>query len=216
MAIKTFIGEVKYDLSDIKVKKYILDRYIGTTDFNNVWGQLIKKSIIKNVRFDLEYAMDEDFKFNLELLNNTKIIYTIEDCLYHYVYNTEGINFNDSYEKTKIKIQNICKLYDWLYSNYNKKTVCISFLKGITPYFLKINEYDWNEQKQLQLYIITQPIFYNTRTLLKNSNVPKNKYYYVYKLVLHQNLLLIKLLYVFVFKPIKIFKRIIYKIRCSK
>ena len=198
-----------YNMNNKDMRRDVTKRYINSSDFNNVWGQLIKKEIIKKTRFDLEYAMGEDFKFNLELLKNVSIISIITDCLYHYVYNVDGICYNDSYNKTKIKINNICKLYDWLYEDYDKSVVCMSYLKEIAPYFLKINEYKKsNKSNNLLDYLISQRITIKTLKTVKIKWMPKNKYYLIYRLILKQKWGSIGLAYFFIYKPIKHIKMI--------
>ncbi|MBR3325428.1 MAG: glycosyltransferase family 2 protein [Clostridia bacterium] len=197
-----------YDITNKENRKKIENLYLNTYFFNNVWGQLIKREIIKNIKFDIKLKMGEDFKFNLEILNNAKKIVVITDCLYNYTYNTNGMNYNDSLEKIEKKIKDICSIYEWLYHRFNKKNVCKIFLRGLSPQLLKVNEYKNND---IIKFVEQQNIFINTTKMIKISDLNMNKFYIVYVLVLKRKWYMLRMTYFFTFKPIKKIKDIIKK-----
>ena len=60
-----------------------------------VWAALYKKNIIKDLRFNPELKIAEDFLFLLQVLKNAEKISYVNECLYYYFIN------NDSVMRTK-------------------------------------------------------------------------------------------------------------------
>ena len=83
----------------IKEKKYEINEdfwndFFSSYNFNQVWGQLIKKSICEKISFNEDIAMAEDYLFNYYLYNEVQSIYVIDNKYYNYFYNEAGINYS--------------------------------------------------------------------------------------------------------------------------
>lgn len=53
--------------------------------FNAVWNKLFKKSVIKDIGFDKEFNFGEDYKFNIQALDNATNIVSVPIANYNYV-----------------------------------------------------------------------------------------------------------------------------------
>lgn len=65
-------------------KDKILNGYKKGIFFMPVWNKAYKAKIIKNILFDTNYFMSEDWLFNIEVFKNINEIKIIDDVLYNY------------------------------------------------------------------------------------------------------------------------------------
>lgn len=90
-----------------------------------VWNKLYKKDLIKDIYFDKEYKIGEDFIFNLQVLERCERITFIEDSYYNYIVNPNSVtnktkmSYNEFYEIEKI-------------INYRKKLEQLYMRIGVT------------------------------------------------------------------------------------
>lgn len=87
--------------------KYIL----STNDFCNIWNCIMKKEILKDIKFDTKITFGEDFIFFVEAFLKSKRIMFINEVFYHYTVNNNSITHKFNFFKNK-KI-----LLDGLYVN---------------------------------------------------------------------------------------------------
>ena len=82
-----------------EVKNIVINNMFKNYDFNQMWGQVIKKSKIRENFFNMDLTIAEDLYFNYNLINSIDSILLIEDCCYYYYFN------NNSITKTKNKVR---------------------------------------------------------------------------------------------------------------
>lgn len=198
--IKNFKFEKIYNYSEQKSWKNLKKEYIGTYFYHNVWGQLLNKRVIKSVNFDTNLKMGEDFLFNLKILENAKKVVVIPDYLYIYTYNENGMNYNDSFDKISVKIKNLCTIYDYINKSYNDKFILSSFIKEITPHVIKSYEYT---NDIIIENLLSESIFEKAVCDLRLKDLNKTKFLLPYIFIIKKKWILLKLYYLFVFKPIK-------------
>ena len=75
-------------------KNLLLDKIFLSNDFSNVWNALIKKDIVKQLKFKKNITLGEDFIFFIECLNLSNSIYFLPDCFYYYIVNPTSITHN--------------------------------------------------------------------------------------------------------------------------
>lgn len=86
---------------DLVDSLYSIDEFIMTPYFwhwaflNSLWTKVIKREIVKNIYFDINYTLGEDQLFILEYIMNIKTIKTSSENLYIYKYD----NNNNSLSK---------------------------------------------------------------------------------------------------------------------
>lgn len=73
-----------YKMYEAENLKDIYIMFMNSYKLNTIWGMLIKRDIINNIKFDKNMRMGEDLKFNLEIFCNAKKIITLNDKLYFY------------------------------------------------------------------------------------------------------------------------------------
>lgn len=53
--------------------------------FNSPCNKLYKRSVIEDIRFDPDFKYGEDYKFNMQILNNASKIRSLKYCSYNYI-----------------------------------------------------------------------------------------------------------------------------------
>lgn len=113
------------------IKEFVIDHFLLSKEshLNLVMLLLIKKEIIKNIRFDESLYFMEDVIFHLEVFLNSEKIYLISKPIYHYYLNDESAT--KSYKKytknifgvinANKKISNIIDKFDVNLHNRIKK-----------------------------------------------------------------------------------------------
>lgn len=148
--MKDFIYKQEIILIDIKEEKLLLDKsnikeelyYKMLTGyyFNNMWGQLIKTSVIKdnNIKFNSNYTYGEDALFCQDLYSKVQNMVLINKPYYHYFFNTTSITTTMNMEKIRIRCINAIEIYSRLYdfiiacninSDYEKQLVANRVLR---------------------------------------------------------------------------------------
>ncbi|MCG4879039.1 glycosyltransferase family 2 protein [Amedibacillus dolichus] len=120
--------------SAIVVNKLMLN----TTFWNTCWGQLIRKSAIDNVWFESNIRIGEDLLFNYKLYKNSRRIKVIDDELYYYVSNVDGITKKIDFESITNNIKDVFKSYDYLINEFverdNQKKIVNRAVESIISY----------------------------------------------------------------------------------
>ena len=101
-------------------KNLLIENLQRNNLFNQVWNKIYKLEIIKSnhIWFDEEIDMGEDFKFNLQYIEQVKNIKYTQEILYNYYVSNTGLNNRYSNSKIKIKISNV-KLQEQFYLKQN-------------------------------------------------------------------------------------------------
>lgn len=105
---------LREEIIHVIIPKFIapkLEKICSPTPMCSIWGTLIRKSIVQNIRFNPSIQIMEDKVFLLEMLQNCNSI-TFEDRpLYNYYQNSNSVlsNYNDSYYNNIISVSNYIK-----------------------------------------------------------------------------------------------------------
>lgn len=164
---------LKNIIIDSKNKSILEKEMFSSYKFNPVWGQLICKDLLKDITFDEELQMGEDFKFNYYLYRKAGKIQIISNQLYIYNINPEGITYNFSKSKIEIKIKNIVKLYDDIYYDSHNQIILSRFLNEIFPHIILLFKYKGGENF-LNEYLYQANIYKKCETM--NISQIKSKY----------------------------------------
>lgn len=105
-------------------KFFSINNYIEKTQsnylFNQIWNKIYKIEIIKekNIKFDINKSIAEDWEFNLKYIKECKNIYHINECLYDYRISSNGLGFRYRKDSYKIKFE-LLNLTDKIYDELN-------------------------------------------------------------------------------------------------
>lgn len=128
-------------------KEYLFPDIIDTYIYNNMWGQLIRKSIINIDKIKTNIAFGEDYIFNLEIYENSKAVVRLKDCFYHYRVNQKGIVMSDDYMCQIRKIEDSIIVYEELNkaikrwnidTEKNREKIAIKQLNEVTNILITI------------------------------------------------------------------------------
>ncbi len=163
--------------------KLIFDEMLKTYKFNSVWGQLIKKSVIKEVKFDESLSMGEDFEFNINIIKNSSIVTLIPDVLYYYYYNNNGMNYSKNKKKILKKIFDINSIYSNILNDscFNANLIQVRYINEIFPHILDIISYKYKDYlKEIKMIRNDSFLSFERKS---NNNLKKAKYYLFYKIL---------------------------------
>lgn len=121
-----------------QVKK-VLESLQSTGLFNQLWNKIFKLDLIndKKISFKESIAIGEDYRFILEYTMNCTKIKNINEILYYYYSNPNGLNLKHYEEKLAIKLDNL-NFHKSLYNKHNLDTryidnlYLLTFLSGIS------------------------------------------------------------------------------------
>ena len=124
-----------------KIKREIYPRLLITHDLFlgpvlSAWSSFYSREFIEsnNLRFDKPVKYSEDSIFSARVVTKAKTFFVIEDCYYHYCFNSESISFgrhSDWWDVAKLR------------NGYYKK------------YFAGFDEYDFSEQfKRMSIFCV--------------------------------------------------------------
>ncbi len=130
-------------LSDSDMETFIDSLLEG--NFNGyVWTLVIKKSIIQNVRFNTQIGMKEDLLFYIELLNNVKRFFFLNENLYNHYENDDSVcrsnkyyykNFEDYAKVNNLLIETLKEQKK--YTSKREDKITISTILGLESVFYK-------------------------------------------------------------------------------
>lgn len=171
------------ELFCLKEGKYFTNKnfwqdFFLTFNYNQVWGQLISRNLCKNIKFNPNIAMAEDYLFNYYLYKASQTIYVIELPLYNYYYNEAGMNYNKDISKVLRKIKDILNVCKELYNeNPNfKKIISNRFIYEVIPHIR--DAFLSKHFSVIQLNFLLKDNFYISA--LKNISIKYNlKKYFV-------------------------------------
>lgn len=163
-----------YNMNDMHDYEEINKVFFNTYILNPVWGELIRKSVIKS-RFDLDIKMGEDFKFNFETFKNANKIMIVDEYVYYYSLNEMGINYNKTKEKVVIKINSILTLYEKMFfEEDDKDIVVVRAIKELFPHIIELFSFKDIDEILDNIYSKKFIIYYVEN--YKKINIKKYKY----------------------------------------
>lgn len=114
---------------------------LNNVDENMVWGQLFKREILSNVRFDKKYFFGEDILFNAYALRNVNTIRYINSIIYYYERRDNSVTKNYTYESIKAKIVNLSDIFAEMADKFSKytKQIQIKSMIEIVPQIIMIS-----------------------------------------------------------------------------
>ncbi|MBO5398561.1 MAG: glycosyltransferase [Clostridia bacterium] len=114
---------------------------LNNVDENMVWGQLFKRELLDNVRFNKKYFFGEDILFNAYVLTNVKTIRYISSIIYYYERRDNSVTKNLSYESIKNKILNLTYMFSEMQEKIGKyeKQIQIKSMIEIVPQIIMIH-----------------------------------------------------------------------------
>lgn len=127
------------EAKEIKEIKVLLEKLQNVGLFNQLWNKIFKLDRIKenNLEFLENISIGEDYRFILEYTINCTKIKNINEILYDYYSNSQGLNLKHYEEKLIVKLDNI-NFHKKMYEKYNLDTYYIdklyvlTFLSGIS------------------------------------------------------------------------------------
>lgn len=129
---------------DNKYKIEILKILSTTSKLNVVWGQLVRKDIIENIRFESNIGYGEDLLFNVQCLKKCTSMYFLNKSLYHYYINQDGICRDYSKQVLDKKIQDVLYIYPQIldivnsWDNKFEKQISGKFIKELLENILRM------------------------------------------------------------------------------
>lgn len=110
-----FVKKNKVEFCRLEEKKceindFFWNTFFSSYNFNQVWGQLIKKNICEKINFNEDIAMAEDYLFNYYLYSEVQSIYITDKNYYNYFYNEDGINYSKDINKLIKKVTDIMRV----------------------------------------------------------------------------------------------------------
>ena len=180
-----------YKTSDNKITRLIeINKLVKCTDniqmyleelkknllFNELWNKLYVSSIIQenNIIFDDSYELGEDYLFNLEYINHIETACYINEPLYIYTVNDDGLKLK--YRKDKFDIEyrltQILKEF-YLKNSYSLEFVYNQFARiyynGIIDIFKESNPSNKIEKDEQLKEFITKEKYKDDLEFLKNK-----------------------------------------------
>ncbi len=166
------------------IYKKILDGY----SLNNMWGQLIRKSLAIEIVTETNINLAEDLNYNLELYTKSKNILLINDNLYYYRINFKSETRTVNYEKIQKHIEDIILVYGKLYEYIKvweldndeiREKISLRILKEITAKTLFIYRAFKLENKQIDNilnFVVNNDILNRINRNLERKNIMNINY----------------------------------------
>lgn len=156
----------------ISTNELIFDNILNGNISAYVYLLMIKSDIIEKIRFDEKMSILEDTYFLLNLLVIKEKIIFLDDKLYHYEMNDEGLTLSSKNARNKIKglIEykgKVIKLLNEnnLYTKEREKALNAVVANFIIYYVYKL----WEEKQEIKSIIISPKII----EILENANIEK-------------------------------------------
>lgn len=154
--------------------KLLFEIMYSSFKFNQLWGQVIKKKCIDNIEFDEKLKMAEDYLFNYKLYKQCNKIICINDILYNYVYNLQGINYSISKEKTFKKVDDIIFVDELIYNDSKSHLLYTRVIEEVFPHIINYfiyNIVEKSEYRDLINILVNNTFFYTAMNNYKKINI---------------------------------------------
>lgn len=102
-------------------KTFDLYKFFQSTNQNVIWGQAIKRELLKDIKFNENIFYGEDLLFNCQLYNKCHNIKYIDTVLYNYRQNVDSVSRDYKNTKVKSKIENLIYVFNEIMSQYEDK-----------------------------------------------------------------------------------------------
>lgn len=126
----------------IKQRDKFFEKFFQKTNQNVIWGQVIKKELLNDIKFNDNIFYGEDLLFNCELYNKCKNIKYTNTILYNYKQNYDSVTRNYKNSKVKSKIENLIYVFDKIMSSYKEedliKAIENKFIGEIVPQIMML------------------------------------------------------------------------------
>lgn len=122
-------------------KDELFELMFRTFKFNQLWGQAIRRECLKDLFFDENLKMAEDYLFNYSLYKNCCKIICLKDVLYNYEYNLNGINYNVTKEKIFSKINDIIYVDNLIYKDSHNQLLKTRIIDEVIPHIINYYAY---------------------------------------------------------------------------
>ena len=116
----------------IKQKDEFFEKFFQKTNQNVIWGQVINKQLLNDIKFTHNIFYGEDLLFNCQLYNKCKYIRYTDTILYNYKQNADSITRNYKNSKVKSKIENLIYVFEKIISDYKDENL----IRGIQNKFI--------------------------------------------------------------------------------
>jgi len=139
-------------------KEFLIDAY-SNNYFSCVWNKLYSKKLCKSVQFDEKLKFGEDFKFNLEITQQSQSIYSIDKTFHHYI-----VYENPNSLSKSEKLEKIIDIYNQQYElllNYLGKQTCVYNKYAYSIYCLLRNYLKHNNDSKDKQYQFVDKIYNN-------------------------------------------------------
>lgn len=155
---------------------------------NMVWGQLYKREILDDIRFDSNIFYAEDILFNSYVLRKIKTLEYIDSIIYFYERQDTSVTNNFTYEIVKNKVLNICDVFaEIIKENPSvQKELEIKSIREALPQIIMMSETKYNFIEESD-YL--QQVFKN----IKPNDIPELRYKIGYSLLAKKRYKLFKI-----------------------
>ena len=168
----------------LKEKEQFFNNFFSNTNQNMVWGQIIRRNLLKKIKFNEKIIYGEDILFNYELYNSCRYIKYTDVILYNYVVNNSNITHNYKYDVVKNKVYNLIEVYTYMIKNIDlmelKKIVWNKFINEIIPQIMMLmfDSDTSKKQKIKEFEKISHFEILNDKYFFKEKKVTKYMYAY--------------------------------------
>ena len=134
-SVKKYISHNEYKLDNFNQMIEICQK---NQLFNQIWNKIYLSKILKekNIRFNKNMSLGEDYSFLLDYIVYCNNIIIISDCLYNYINTTNGLNLRYRKNRLEIDLQNMKKIEKYYEKNnfemeYINKKYIQTILSGL-------------------------------------------------------------------------------------
>jgi len=192
---KTDIARFNYQINGVnqnasqKLEKTDIEKFVKKLISGEVpgylWLLLIKKEIIKDIKFKTDLSLAEDLVFILEILKNTKSIAISDKITYNYFLTTDSASRGIKHYRRNLHNELLINKYiNDIYDNKYSKLTNTRQMQEIQLYLLKMHRdgYELNEIKEEFYFLINDEYFNNMKKDIDNSRLNK-RYKKIYNFI---------------------------------
>lgn len=165
------------------------------------FAKLLKKSLVRDIRFEKEISIREDALFNIDILYNAHKILLIEYAGYNYIIHTNSAmeKFHSNYDKEVFVYLEKCRIRCERYNLGNKSyniAVLYAYMMWIKLFLMhKKSHIDKRERTKLLKKSFSNQVWYDA-FLNVNKNKLKIQYKLLRKLYINKSCIGIQILYI--------------------
>lgn len=167
--------------------------FFQQTNQNMIWGQAIKKELLKNVKLHENIFFAEDLLFNSQLYNKCQNIKYTKTILYNYKQNEGSVTRNYKNSKVKSKIENLIYVFNEIMIEFKELPITLEienkFIDEIVTQIMMLTFDEEIEKKQIILQIdeiLNNDIFKKVFKDIDKKQLTMCKYKSVYKYMVNK------------------------------